>query len=242
MSPEPASLAIVTGAAHRLGRAFALALAGRGYALLLHYHTSKGAIEQTARDVQAMGVPAVTVKADLRDADAPQTIFAAVDGGPHPLRVLVNSAAVMPRGDVRTLPVDEWDAVMSLNLRAPFLLAQEAASRMAPGGLIVNISDVGAGKAWSGFPAYAVSKAGLEALTRVLARGLAPEIRVNAIAPGLVLPSDQVDEAQWQRLVARSPLGRPVEPEQIAAALLFLIDNPSITGQILTVDGGFALT
>ncbi|RME87997.1 MAG: SDR family oxidoreductase, partial [Anaerolineae bacterium] len=170
-------------------------------------------------------------------------LFAAVDATPHPLHVLVNSAAVMTRHDVRTLPAGEWDATFAVNLRAPFLLAQQAARRMetAGGGLIVNVTDVGARKVWSAFPAYTVSKAALESLTRVLARALAPKVRVNAIAPGLVLPSEHVAAEEWDRLVARLPLKRPASVDEIASALDFLLDNEYITGQTLVIDGGYSL-
>jgi NAD(P)-dependent dehydrogenase (short-subunit alcohol dehydrogenase family) len=116
-----------------------------------------------------------------------------------------------------------------------------AAARMAAGGLIVNVTDVGAQKAWSRFPAYAVSKAALEALTRIQARAFAPSLRVNAIAPGLVLPPEEMPPAEWDRLVGRTPLGRPISPDEVAAALDFLLDNESVTGQVLAVDGGYAI-
>jgi len=112
---------------------------------------------------------------------------------------------------------------------------------MEAGGLIVNVTDVGAQKAWSGFPAYTVSKAALETLTRVLARSLAPKIRVNAIAPGLVLPSEYVTEEEWVRLVGRLPLKRPASVDEVAAALEFLLKNEYITGQTIVVDGGYSL-
>jgi pteridine reductase len=112
---------------------------------------------------------------------------------------------------------------------------------MPPGGLIVNISDIGAAKAWTGFPAYTVSKAGLESLTKILARALAPDIRVNAIAPGLVLPSEDMPAAEWERLVSRLPLKRPPTRKKIASALEFLIKNEYITGQTIAIDGGYSL-
>jgi len=109
------------------------------------------------------------------------------------------------------------------------------------GGLIVNISDSGAAKTWTGYPAYEVSKAGLEMLTRLLARSLAPSIRVNAIAPGLILPPPDFPQAEWERLVLRLPLKKPGSPEAVIHALLFLIDNQYVTGETLVVDGGYQL-
>lgn len=239
MSEQP--LALVTGAAQRLGKAFVLALARRGYAILLHYRHSDMQANKTATEIRTLGAPVYLSQADLTQPKQIASLFAAVDRLPHPLKVLVNSAAAMPAGDARTLGVEEWDAVLNLNLRAPFLCAQEAARRMTEGGLIVNISDVGAHKAWSRYPAYSVSKAGLEMLTKVLARALAPSIRVNAIAPGLVLQSDLLSDAEWARLVSRLPLQRTATMEEVASALDFLLTNEYITGQTIVVDGGYSL-
>lgn len=234
-------LALVTGAAHRLGRAFALALARKGYAILLHYHSSVEDANEAASEIQSLGVPVYLVQADLTNTTDLYSLFSTLDKLPHRLKVLVNSAALMPRGDVRTLSAADFDSALALNLRAPFLCAQESAKRMEAGGLIVNVTDVGAQKAWSGFPAYTVSKAALESLTRLQARSLAPKIRVNAIAPGLVLPSGQVSQEEWQRLVERLPLKRPASLNEIASALEFLLENEYITGQTIVVDGGYSL-
>ena len=234
-------LALVTGGARRLGRAFALALARQGFAILLHYHHSEEEAAATADAIRALGMPVYPLQVDLTSSTNIESLFSNLDTLPHPLKVLVNSAALMPRGDVRTLSAVDFDAAIALNLRAPFLCAQEAAKRMEAGGLIVNVTDVGAQKAWSGFPAYTVSKAALESLTRVLARSLAPKIRVNAIAPGLVLPSEHVSQEEWERLVGRLPLKRPASVDEVAAALEFLLKNEYITGQTIVVDGGYSL-
>ncbi len=234
-------LAVVTGAAHRLGRSFALSLARQGYAILLHYHHSVDAAKATFEEIRLLDVPVELVQADLTDIAQIESLFAVVDGLSFPLKILVNSAAVMPRGNVRSLSIPEWDLAMDLNLRAPFFCAQQAAARMESGGLIVNLSDIGAAKAWSGFPAYTVSKAALESLTRVLARSFAPSVRVNAIAPGLVLPSDILSQEEWEKLVGRLPLKRAARLDEISAALQFLLENEYITGQTITVDGGYSL-
>jgi NAD(P)-dependent dehydrogenase (short-subunit alcohol dehydrogenase family) len=147
----------------------------------------------------------------------------------------------MSAGDLITLPMAEWEHTLALNLKAPLLCSQLAVPLMQEGGLIVNITDVGAGKAWTGYPAYVVSKAGLEALTRLLARSLAPRIRVNAIAPGLILPSMSIPAEDWQRLTKRIPLHRAGSPEEIAQTVTFLIQNEYITGQTIVVDGGYQL-
>ena len=239
MSDQP--LALVTGAAHRLGKAFVLALARNGYAILLHYRASDVQAARTATEIRTLGVPVFLSQADLTDPKNVTSMFRMVDKLPHPLKVLVNSAAVIPAGDPRTLAVKDWDNAFDLNLRAPFLCAQEAARRMTNGGLIVNVTDVGAHKSWSRYPAYSVSKAGLEALTKILARAFAPNIRVNAIAPGLVLQSDLVSAEEWQRLVDRLPLKRPATVKEIAEALEFLLKNEYVTGQTLVIDGGYSL-
>jgi NAD(P)-dependent dehydrogenase (short-subunit alcohol dehydrogenase family) len=239
MSEQP--LAIVTGAAHRLGKAFVLALARKGYAILLHYRSSDVQAARTATEIRTLGVPVFLSQADLGDPKQIASLFSLVDKTKLPLKVLVNSAAVIPVGDPRTLSIKDWDAALHLNLRAPFLCAQGAAERMPNGGLIINVTDVGALKTWSRYPAYSVSKAGLEALTKILARALAPSIRVNAIAPGLVLQSDLVSSEEWNRLVERIPLKRPATVEEIASALEFLLKNEYVTGQTLVIDGGYSL-
>lgn len=235
-------LALVTGAAHRIGRAVALELARQGFAIGLHYHQSEELARQTAAELEAAGVPAYLLPADLSDPAQIDALFDRLAQLPHPLRVLVNSAAVMPRGDLCDLPVEQWDAVFDLNLRAPWLCARAAARQMgSAGGVVINITDSGASKAWTGFPAYIVSKAALESLTRLLARALAPAVRVNAVAPGLILPSPDLPPEQWQRLVDRLPLRAEGQLEDVARAVLFLITNPYITGQVLAVDGGYQL-
>lgn len=235
------ALALVTGSAHRLGKAFALSLARMGYAIALHYHGSETEAEQTAAEIRALGVDCLPIHADLTIPEKIDFLFSQVDELNVPLKVVVNSAAVMPVGKATELELHAWDSALDLNLRAPFLIAQQAAKRMSDGGLIVNISDIGAQKAWSRYPSYTVSKAGLESLTRMLARALAPSIRVNAIAPGLVLPSDVVTEEQWQKLVERLPLKRAATLEEITFTLEFLIKNEYITGQTIVVDGGYSL-
>lgn len=235
MSP----LALVTGAAHRLGKVFALTLARHGFDIVLHYHQSSDAALQTKAELESLGRKVTLAQADLTDPAEINSLISNLREAS--LDVLVNSAAYMPGGNVDMLSLENWDISLDLNLRAPFLLAQECAKNMTDDGLIVNITDVGAQKAWSRYPSYTVSKAALESLTRILARALAPKIRVNAIAPGLVLQSDIVPAEEWQRLINRVPLKRPARPEEIASALEFLLENKYITGQTIVVDGGYSL-
>jgi pteridine reductase len=233
MSP----LALVTGAAHRLGKVFALTLARHGFDIVLHYHKASDEALQTKEEIESAGVRVILAQMDLTDSTQIHTLVSDF----HSLSVLVNSAAFMPSGNVDQLTLEDWDTALDLNLRAPFLLAQECAKKMTEGGLIVNITDVGAQKTWSRYPSYTVSKAALESLTRILARALAPKIRVNAIAPGFVLQSDIVSDEEWQRLINRIPLKRPARTEELSTALEFLLKNEYITGQTIVVDGGYSL-
>jgi NAD(P)-dependent dehydrogenase (short-subunit alcohol dehydrogenase family) len=232
-----APLALVTGAAHRLGKVFALTLARQGFDILLHYHHSWDAALQTKAEIESVGRSVTLIQADLTDPMQVSDLLSKIES----LNVLVNSAAFLPGGNVELLSIENWDTTLDLNLRAPFLLTQEASHKMIAGGLIVNITDVGAQKTWSRYPSYTVSKAALESLTRILARAFAPAIRVNAIAPGFVLQSDIVAPEEWDRLVKRVPLQRPARTEEIASALEFLLNNEYITGQTIVVDGGYSL-
>ncbi|KXK15336.1 MAG: short-chain dehydrogenase/reductase SDR [Chloroflexi bacterium OLB14] len=239
--PTSKSLALVTGAAHRLGKAFAMSLAKMGYSIALHYRGSASEAEKTVNEIRAMGVDCLPIRADLTQPEKIDFLFSLVDEFKQPLKVVVNSAAVMPTGKPSELELKDWNLAIDLNLRAPFLISQHAAKRMTNGGLIVNITDIGASKAWSRYPSYTVSKAGLESLTKILARAFAPNIRVNAIAPGLVLPSDVVNEETWHKLVDKLPLKRPANLDELTMTLEFLIKNEYITGQTIAVDGGYSL-
>jgi len=239
-------LALITGGAHRLGRLFALEAARQGYAVALHYHHSRSQAEATAQEIRALGHPAFLLSADLSDVRQIFALFDELDRSlvvapGSELRLLVNSAAVMPAADILSLAPEDWDATLALNLRAPFVCAQQAARRMTGGGLIVNISDVAAEKTWSKYPAYTVSKAALETLTRILARALAPSVRVNAIAPGLALPAESLSPEAWDKLTGRLPLPRAASPAELTSALEFLLKNEYITGQVIRVDGGYSL-
>ena len=232
-----AKIALVTGGAHRLGNTFALTLARLGYDIVLHFNSALDEARQTQGEIESLNRRVTLAPADLTD---PAQIHSVVSNL-QSLSVLVNSAAFMPSGNVDTLSLETWNTTLDLNLRAPFLLAQEVSKKMTEGGLIVNITDVGAQKAWSRYPSYTVSKAALESLTKILARALAPKIRVNAIAPGFVLQSDIVPAGEWERLINRVPLKRPARSEEVASALEFLIKNEYITGQTIVVDGGYSL-
>ncbi|MGD0003581.1 MAG: SDR family oxidoreductase [Anaerolineaceae bacterium] len=234
-------LALVTGAAIRLGREIALALADQGYAIGLHYNTSVRQAQALSRQLEDNGVPTLLLQADLTFPDQIRRIFEQVSVHPSPLQILVNSAAVMQAVTLEDTSVEDWDATFDLNLRAPWLCSRYAAQLMKENGVIINLTDAASGRPWKTYPAYSVSKVGLEVLTRILARSLAPGIRVNAVAPGLVMPTPDLPDDQWERLVERLPAKRTGTPQDIVKAVLFLIQNEYITGQTLVVDGGYQL-
>lgn len=236
-----ARMALVTGAARRLGREIALGLAREGYAIGLHYHRSQAAAEQTAQELQKLGVPILLLQANLQDPQQIEKIFTQVDTSELPLRVLVNSAAIMPRQRIGEITVELWDETLDTNLRAPLLCSQAAARRMPEGGVIINLTDTGVGKTWINYGAYSVSKAGLETLTRLCARAFAPSVRVNGVAPGLILPSPETSPEEWEKLTRKAPFKQAGSPEDIVQAVLFLVKNEYITGEILHVDGGYGL-
>ena len=227
--------ALVTGGAIRIGRAIALALADAGVDVAIHYHRSSSAARRTAREITARGVRAVTLRADLRRPDAPRRLVTAAARALGGLDILVNSAAIFPRTPFDRTTVAAWDAVLALNLRAPFFCAQAAARVMRGGGRIVNIADVAVTRTWPGYIPYTLAKTGLVALTRTLAVALRPRgITVNGVAPGLVLKPVGLSRARW-RAITR---GATRPPEDVAAAVTFFATCPgNITGRMLVVDG-----
>jgi NAD(P)-dependent dehydrogenase (short-subunit alcohol dehydrogenase family) len=240
--PQVKPLALVTGAAIRLGREIALALADQGYAIGLHYNSSVRQAQALSRQLEDKGVPTLLLQADLTVPEQIRGIFDQISAYQSPLKVLVNSAAVMHAGNLEDTSIEDWDATFDLNLRAPWLCARYAARLMKENGVIINLTDAASGRPWKMYPAYSVSKAGVEVLTRILARSLAPGIRVNAVAPGLVMPNPGFPGDQWERLVERLPAKKTGTPQDIVQAVLFLIQNEFITGQTLVVDGGYQLT
>jgi NAD(P)-dependent dehydrogenase (short-subunit alcohol dehydrogenase family) len=235
-------LALITGAARRLGSAMAVTLARRGYAIALHYYHSADDARALAATIRETGVSVYPISANLTCEEEIDHLFDAIANLPNRLQVLVNSAALMRPGRLDVLSSKEWDEVMALNLKAPFICTKKAIPLMEQGkGLVVNIIDAGWDKAWTGYGAYIVSKAGLESLTRLQARTYAPGIRVNGIAPGLILPPDDLPEVTWQKLVEKTPLKRSGTLDEVCQVLNFLLENSYITGQIIYVDGGFRL-
>jgi NAD(P)-dependent dehydrogenase (short-subunit alcohol dehydrogenase family) len=231
--------ALVTGGAVRVGRAIALALAGQGCDVAIGYHRSAAAARATERALLALGVRACRLRADLRDPRAATALVHQAARALGRLDLLVNNAAVFPRTPLGRVRPEHWDAVLAVNLRAPFFCAQAAAALMRRrGGRIVNVVDTGALRAWPAHLPYTVSKAALAALTRGLAVALAPRIQVNAVGPGLVLPPAGPART-GRRLLRGVPMGRLGAPEDVAEAVLFLATcSDYLTGQVLYVDGG----
>lgn len=204
----------------------------------VHYHASDVGAKQTAALIRNAGGDAVTIRADLRDASAPERLVAEAVSHLGMLDVLVNSAAVMIRTPLEDVTPAVWDDIFALNLRAPFFCAKAAAMHMTEGGTIINIADLAAFEAWTGYIPHGASKAGVVHITRALARLLAPRVRVNAVAPGAVLLPDDWTAAEADRLVSTTPLRRLGSPDDVTQAVLYLIDASYITGETIIVDGG----
>jgi pteridine reductase len=237
-------LALVTGAGRRLGRVIALELAARGADVVLHHHRSGPEAAESARHIESLGRRAVPFAADLATVEGVDALAEFVTTRYGRLDLLVNSAADYARLPLSDIDAARWDAMMALNLRAPFLLVRALLPLLqaSPAGAVVNVADIAALGAWPHHLHYVVSKAGLVAMTRSLAAELAPRVRVNAVAPGTVLPAAWQSEADLERLRRRTPSGRFATPAEVAAAVLFLAVGPdALTGQILAVDGGRSL-
>lgn len=236
-------VALVTGGAHRLGAAIARSLHAEGMKLVIHYHSSEAAAHALQQELhQTRPESVMLVRGDLTNGDKlfRNLVFETVEafGG---LDLLVNNASRFYPTPVGEVSEAQWDDMVSTNLKAPFFLAQAAAPHLKKsGGGIINIADIYGDRPLPNFPLYSMTKAGLVMLTKTLARELAPEVRVNAIAPGAILwPERDLDEMSKQRIVSRTLLKRSGEPADIARAVLFLVrDAGYMTGQVLTVDGG----
>lgn len=239
IEPGIQRVALVTGGAVRLGRAISMGLAETGYDLVVHYRSSRDEADDQVRAAGALGRHAVAVRADLGEAGAPAALVEAAREAFGRLDLLVNNAGSFDERPLEEVDAGIWDEVMALNVRAPHLLVRSAAPLLrAVRGSVVNILDLSAFQPWTGYPAHAVSKAALAHLTRIQARALAPEVRVNGVAPGAVLPPDGFPPRRLDALRARTPLGTLGTPEDVVRAVLYLASAPFVTGEILTVDGG----
>lgn len=233
--------ALVTGGAKRIGRVIAHELAGRGANLVIHYHSSASEAEATVASLRALGVEAEAIHAELGDAAQVHRLAAEAEARSGGLAVLVNSASNYLRTKFDALTEAVWDASLDVNLKAPFLLSWTIgrAMRERGEGTIVNIADWAGERPYRDYLPYCVSKAGIIALTRALAKELAPVVRVNAVAPGPVLPPDDFGAEELAAIRRATPLGRIGTPEDVARAIRFLAEEAEFsTGSILHVDGG----
>lgn len=232
--------ALVTGSSRRIGRAVALALADAGFAVAIHARAVTADAEATAADVRARGVASAVVTADLARETQAAGLLGQAEAALGPIGLLVNNASAFERDEWDSVTRESWDRHLEANLRAPFVLAQ-AFARALPAtaeGVIVNMIDQRVWNLTPHFVSYTVAKAGLWALTQTLALALAPRIRVNAIGPGPTLPSARQSAAQFARQAASLPLRHGADPDEIARGVLAILSLPSMTGQMLALDGG----
>ncbi len=234
-------VAIVTGGAKRIGRSIAEKLAAEGADIVINYASSKPEAESLASDVRKLGRRALAIPANVSVKQEVQQMFQKIEGEFGRLDILVNNAGMFSAADFLDLSEQQWDAIMSTNLKAQFLCAQAAAPllKRSGHGRIINISSLGGMLPWPKFTHYCVSKAGVIMLTKCMARALAPEILVNSVAPGTIqFPGEEPDEDY----IRRAPLHRTGKGSEIADAVFFFATTDFVTGQILAVDGGRSLT
>lgn len=238
-------VALVTGAARRVGRVIALELANAGAHVLMHYNRAPASrARETLQEIKSLGVDAHAIQADLSSADGVDALMAAAEARFGRLDIVINNASVFQMRNFLEVSLDDWDLTMAVNLRAPFLITQRAARIMAhnpmPGGVIINICDAGVDGPWREYPHHGISKSALWMLTQVSALSLGPEIRVNAIAPGPVMKSAgrSITDEEWAQVGRRSVLRKTGEPEDVARAVVYLCQEDHITGALLHVNAG----
>jgi NAD(P)-dependent dehydrogenase (short-subunit alcohol dehydrogenase family) len=233
--------ALVTGAAKRIGRVIARTLATRGANVVVHYHTSASEAEEAVGELRALGVNAFAVGADLSRPNEVMALARAAEERSGGIDVLVNNASNYLRVPFDQLTEQVWNASLDTNLKAPFLLSWQLgrAMRARGRGRIVNLADWAGERPYNDYLPYCVSKAGVICLTKALAKALAPEVRVNAVAPGPVLPPDDLSPAERQAIERATPLRRFGSPEDVARCVRFLVEEADFsTGAIFYVDGG----
>jgi NAD(P)-dependent dehydrogenase (short-subunit alcohol dehydrogenase family) len=235
-------VALVTGAAKRIGRSVALRLASEGADVAVNYRSSKGEAEEVVAEIAALGRRAAAFRADVAKREDVTAMFAAVEKEFGRLDILVNNAGMFFPAKFEELTDEQWDRILDANLKSQFLCSQAATPMLRRGGhgRIINFASLGGLLAWPAYTHYCVSKAGVIMLTRCLARALAPEITVNAIAPGTIsFPGDAPKLAE--DFIRRAPLRRTGTPQDIDDAVVFLAQSAFVTGQVIVVDGGRSL-
>jgi NAD(P)-dependent dehydrogenase (short-subunit alcohol dehydrogenase family) len=233
-------VALITGSAKRIGRETAIELASRGATVAVHYRSSESAAKETLQSVRDAGGKGALFQADLDDIRQIGRLFKDLESTLGGLDILVNNASAFTPATADQTTVEEWDRHMTSNAKAPFFIAQHAARLMAGRGhgKIVNLVDVAGEIVWPGYFSYSVSKAALIAVNKGLAKAYAPSIQVNAVAPGPVLFPDHYTEAQKKSAIERTLLKREGSARDVVNAIIFLIENDYITGEIIHVDGG----
>lgn len=222
-----------------MGRAITLGLAEAGYDVVVNYHSSSSEAEAVRREVEALGRRAVIAGGDISDPSEVNRIAEAIRSEFGRLDVLINNASLFRSIPLLEIDEAEWDRVMAVNLKGPFLTVKATADLLsASRGSVVNLVDLSAFQPWVDHPHHAVSKAALLHLTRVMARALAPAVRVNAVAPGAVLLPESYDDAAAERSRRSAALGTLGSPEDVVRTVLFLLRSPFITGEVVVVDGG----
>jgi NAD(P)-dependent dehydrogenase (short-subunit alcohol dehydrogenase family) len=240
-TPLKGKVALVTGSAKRLGKAVALRLAEEGASLIIHHDASHAEAQETVAEIEKLGRRGVVLAADLQKVSEIRELFVEVGKTFGRLDILVNSAANFLPASIVSTTEEIWDASLDTNLKAGFFCAQAAAPLLRrTNGTIVNFADAGGLLGWPGFIPHSISKAGVMMLTKVLAKALAPEVRVNAIAPGTITMHG--DPPDWEAdFVKLAPLGRTGTPSEIADAVSYLVHAEFMTGHTLVLDGGRTL-
>lgn len=239
--PLTGQVALVTGAGRRIGRVIVMTLARAGADIAVNYNHSKSEALETVRDLEARGVRAVALHADVSRPKQVEAMFRAFERTFKHVDILVNNAGIFYRRPWSEIREADWDRILGINLKGPFFCAQAAARLMVRQGhgRIINISSLGGLQAWPEYAHYCASKAALISLTRSLAKALAPRIQVNSVAPGTILFPNEKRDAEIRGIIRSTPLRKAGRPEDIAEAVLFLATRSDfITGQVFVVDGG----
>ena len=240
MRKSSQNVALVTGAGARIGKEIALALAGEGWAVAVHYGGSEEAAREVSDEVISRGGQARIFQANLADEGSTANLLPLIAQEFGSVSCLVNNASIFEPDSVESATRQSWDMHLEINLRAPFVLSQ-AMARNLPNknfGNIINIIDQRVSNLTPHFTSYTLSKSGLWTITQTMAQALAPRIRVNAISPGPVLPSSRQTNEEFERQYSSTPLGRAVDTQEICSAIKFILAAPSLTGQMITIDSG----